>query len=105
MSLKSKNPTKTTSWNKLNNHFIEMRDVHINDMFNDDIDRGGELSVKWQDFYFDFSKNKINYETIKLFNDFLIEIDLKSSIEKYFKGEKIFSLRKCSRECLTTTST
>ena len=89
MSLKSKNPTKTNSWNKLNKHFIEMRDVHINDMFKDDINRGGELSVKWQDFYFDFSKNKINYETIKLFNDFLIEIDLKSSIEKYFNGEKI----------------
>ena len=59
MSLKSKNPTKTNSWNKLNNHFIEMRDVHINDMFKDDINRGGELRVKWQDFYFDFSKNKI----------------------------------------------
>ena len=54
MSLKSKNPTKTNSWNKLNKHFIEMRDVHINDMFKDDINRGGELSVKWQDFYFDF---------------------------------------------------
>jgi glucose-6-phosphate isomerase len=91
MSLKSTNPTKTNSWNKLRNHFNDIKDIHIDSMFNDDIDRAEKFSVSWKDFYFDFSKNKINSETITLFNDLLIEIDFKSSIEKYFSGEKINS--------------
>jgi glucose-6-phosphate isomerase len=91
MSLKSTNPTKTNSWNKLRNHFNDIKNTHINAFFTDDIDRAEKFSVSWQDFYFDFSKNKINSETINLFNDLLIEIDFKSSIEKYFTGEKINS--------------
>ena len=91
MSLKSTNPTKTNSWNKLRNHFNDIKDIHINALFTDDTDRAEKFSVNWQDFYFDFSKNKINSETINLFNDLLIEIDFKSSIEKYFTGEKINS--------------
>ena len=91
MSLKSTNPTKTNSWNKLRNHFNDIKDIHIDAMFTDDIDRAEKFSVSWQDFYFDFSKNKINSETITLFNDLLIEIDFKLSIEKYFTGEKINS--------------
>ena len=42
-------------------------------------------------FHFDFSKNKITSKTISLFNELLNEIDLKSSIEKYFKGDEINS--------------
>ena len=29
MSLKSTNPTKTNSWNKLRNHFNDIKDIHI----------------------------------------------------------------------------
>ena len=89
MSLKSINPTKTNSWNKLKNHFNDLKDIHIYNMFKDDAKRSESLSVEWKDFYFDFSKNKINSETIDLFNELLIEIDFKSSIEKYFTGKKI----------------
>ena len=39
MSLKSTNPTKTNSWNKLRNHFNEIKDIHIDAMFTDDNDR------------------------------------------------------------------
>ena len=39
MSLKSTNPTKTNSWNKLRNHFNDIKDIHIDAMFTDDIDR------------------------------------------------------------------
>ena len=30
MSLKSTNPTKTNSWNKLRNHFNDIKNTHIN---------------------------------------------------------------------------
>ena len=91
MSLKSINPTKTNSWTNLRNHFNDIKDIHIRELFNEDTHRLETLSIEWEDFYFDFSKNKINSVTINLFNDLLEEIDLKSSIKKYFTGEKINS--------------
>ena len=89
MSLKSQNPTKTTSWEKLKNHFNEIKDHKILDFFNENKLRSEELSIKWNDFYVDYSKNRINKKTIKLFSELLDEIDLKDSINKYFNGEII----------------
>ena len=91
MSLKSINPTETKSWSKLKDHFNNIKETHINDYFTSNNDRANQLSITFDNFHFDFSKNKINSETISLFNDLLTEIDLKSSIEKYFGGEKINS--------------
>ena len=89
MSLKSQNPTKTTSWKKLKNHFNEIKDHKVLDFFNENKQRSEELSIKWNDFYFDYSKNRINKKTILLFKELLEEIDLKDSISKYFNGELI----------------
>ena len=91
MSLKSINPTETKSWSKLKDHFNDIKETHINDYFISNSDRYNQLSITFDNFHFDFSKNKINSKTISLFNDLLTEIDLKSSIEKYFGGEKINS--------------
>ena len=91
MPLKSINPTKTKSWLKLKNHFNDISNIHICDFFTNDVNRADTLSIDWNDFHVDFSKNKINQETINLFNNFLKEIDFKSSIEKYFNGNKINS--------------
>ena len=60
MSLKSQNPTKTTSWEKLANHFNEIKDCEMVDFFNKNKLRSEELSIKWNDFYLDYSKNRIN---------------------------------------------
>ena len=89
MSLKSQNPTKTTSWEKLKNHFNEIKDHKMLGFFNENKLRSEELSIKWKDFYVDYSKNRINKKTIKLFSELLDEIDLKDSISKYFNGELI----------------
>ena len=86
MSLKSINPTKTKSWSKLRDHFEEIKDTHIDDYFISDKFRSDKFSIDWSNFYFDFSKNKINAKTISLFKELLDEIDFKSSIEKYFHG-------------------
>ena len=100
MSLKSINPTETKSWSKLKDHFDDIKETHINDYFTSNSHRSDQLSISFDNFHFDFSKNKINSKTISLFNDLLTEIDLKSSIEKYFSGEKINSTE--SRSVLHT---
>lgn len=91
MSLKSINPTKTKTWSKLKDHFNDIKDIHIHDHFISESDRSKLFSICLDNFHFDFSKNKITSKTISLFNELLNEIDLKSSIEKYFKGDEINS--------------
>ena len=51
--------------------------------------RVSEMSIKWDDFFVDFSKNRITSETLDLLKDFADEIQLDDAISKYFGGEKI----------------
>ena len=48
-----------------------------------------DLTVKWDDFYVDFSKNRITKETLDLLIELANEVDLKNAISKYFEGDII----------------
>ena len=89
MSLKKINPTKTSSWSQLSEHFEKVKNVHMKDLFKDDPDRAKRFSIKWEDFYIDYSKNRITKETIDLLLSLADEIDLKDAIHKYFSGDII----------------
>ena len=89
MSLKNINPTKTKAWSKLKEHFDKIKDVQMKDLFNVDKQRADRFTIKWDDFYVDYSKNRIAQETIDLFLELAEEIDLKDAISKYFSGDKI----------------
>jgi len=89
MSLPKINPTKTTSWTKLQEHFKEIENVHMKGLFATDPKRAETFTIKWEDFYVDFSKNRITTETIKLLIELANEVDLKNAISKYFGGEAI----------------
>ena len=89
MSKDSINPTKTSSWKKLQNHFNDIKEIPINNFFASDHNRAKKLSISIKNLFFDFSKHNINEETISLFVDLLNEIDLKKSIKSYFAGDKI----------------
>lgn len=89
MSLKNQNPTSTKSWGKLLSHFKDIKSKTIVSYFDENSNRSDELTIKWEDFYVDFSKNRLDKQTISLFTDLLNEIQLKDSINKYFTGDKI----------------
>jgi len=89
MSLKNQNPTSTKSWGKLLSHFKDIESKTIVSYFDENSNRSDELTIKWEDFYVDFSKNRLDKQTISLFTDLLNEIQLKDSINKYFTGDKI----------------
>ena len=63
MALPNINPTSTDSWKKLKEHFNDVKDVHMKDLFAEDKDRANKFTIKWDDFYVDFSKNRITEET------------------------------------------
>jgi len=89
MALKATNPTTTESWRKLQSHFESIKSKQLKDLFNSDAKRADELTVKWEDFYVDFSKNRITKETLSLLFELANEVDLKDAIKKYFEGDII----------------
>ncbi len=86
MALKSINPTTTGSWQELKKHFASMQNVVMQDMFAEDATRAEKFQLGWNEFLFDYSKNKINSETIDLLLKLAEEIELKDAISKYFGG-------------------
>ena len=89
MALKSIDPTKTNSWKKLQLHFEAIKTKHLSELFNSNKLRVEQLSLKWDDFYIDFSKNRITKETLDLLIQLANQLELKDAISKYFKGDII----------------
>jgi glucose-6-phosphate isomerase len=89
MALKSIDPTTTKSWHLLEEHFGEVKDVHMKDWFAKNQNRATEMTIQWEDFHVDFSKHRITNETLSLLLNLADEVDLKDAISKYFNGDII----------------
>ncbi|TGD58499.1 glucose-6-phosphate isomerase [Flavobacterium humi] len=89
MALPSINPTGTQAWKKLSEHFKEIQDVSMQEMFREDGLRAHEFHIQWESFVVDYSKNRINRKTIDLLLDLAEEVKLKEAVSDYFSGEKI----------------
>jgi glucose-6-phosphate isomerase len=89
MPLKNVNPTKTASWKELTKHFDEIRDVPMKSMFKSDKNRKESFSLSFEELQLDYSKNRINSETMALLIRLAEEAGLREGIEKYFSGDKI----------------
>ncbi|KAA5820889.1 glucose-6-phosphate isomerase [Algibacter amylolyticus] len=89
MALPSINPTITNSWNKLKAHFDDVKDVKMKDLFAKDSQRANKFTIKWEDFYVDFSKNRITEETFKYLLELADDVKLKAAIKSQFSGEII----------------
>lgn len=87
--MKNINPTETKAWQKLQNHYNVIKNTHLKTFFNENNNRKNDFTLKFNDFEFDFSKNRINKETIDLLLELANEVDLKSAMDSYFSGEKI----------------
>ncbi|HJS01758.1 MAG TPA: hypothetical protein VJ780_12570, partial [Flavobacterium sp.] len=86
MALSNLNPTKTASWEKLEKHFGEMKNVSMQEMFKNDNSRAEKFSILWNDFLIDYSKNIVNQETMTLLLELANEMGLKNGIQDYFGG-------------------
>jgi glucose-6-phosphate isomerase len=89
MPLQSINPTQTAAWQKLQLHFNQMKDVRMQDLFAADTQRAEKFHLQVEDFLLDYSKNRINSETIALLQELAVEVHLADAIEKYFSGDLI----------------
>lgn len=89
MTLPNINPTKTSSWKQLQGHFNTLQNVHMKELFAQDKERANKFTINWEDFYVDFSKNRITEETLKYLLQLAEEVKLKEAIESQFSGEII----------------
>ena len=88
MSLKSINPKQTLAWKKLQAHFDTIKDEHMSKWFSNNPNRPVEMSVEWDDFYLDFSKNRITSETLSLLKDLVEEAEDNQSDEEWEDEEE-----------------
>jgi glucose-6-phosphate isomerase len=87
--MKNINPTETKAWQSLTSHYKNINSVHLKSLFNNDLDRKKKFTINFNDFEFDYSKNRITEETLKYLLELAHEVDLESAIKSYFSGEKI----------------
>ena len=83
------NPTKTNSWKKLIDHFDEIGQTHLVELFKNDQSRGEYLTFEFEEFFFDLSKNHLSKETISLFKDLYNDLELEKGKRAMKTGEPI----------------
>lgn len=83
------NPTSTAAWQALQLHYKTAGQLQMKDLFAGDAERFNKFSLSAGDILFDYSKNIITEETIKLLLQLADECKLKEAIAAMFAGEKI----------------
>jgi len=81
--------TTTQSYKYLADHYIDIVDQHLKDLFKSDNQRFNKFSTQFEDILFDYSKNRINDETFALLMQLARECRVKDAIEAMFSGEVI----------------
>jgi len=81
--------TETSSWKALAAHHEDMRSVDMRSLFAEDPQRFERFSLRMDDLLFDYSKNRINEETMRRLVALAEESGLRERIGSMFAGEKI----------------
>ena len=81
--------TLTAGWNALREHYLKTGNRSLRDLFAEEPDRAGKLSVREEGIFFDFSKHRVTPETLRLLFDLARERGLAEGIAAMFAGEKI----------------
>jgi glucose-6-phosphate isomerase len=81
--------TQRAAWKALETHFTKIRELHLRKLFAEDPKRGERLTVEAVGIYFDYSKNRITDETVKLLLQLADESGLRSRLDAMFRGDKI----------------
>lgn len=77
------------SWKSLESHVTRLKSLHLRELFADDPARGKEMTLDTLGIYLDYSKNRIQRETLALLFDLARECDLPNKIAAMFRGDRI----------------
>lgn len=77
------------TWQALQAHYHQAKQWHLRQLFSEDPKRAQRFSARACGLYLDYSKNRINKETLQLLLQLAHSRHLKSSIQAMFSGERI----------------
>ncbi len=81
--------TSTAAYTLLQKHFTVLNGQEMKQLFATDPDRAARFSLSFNDIYFDYSKNRINEDTVKLLLQLARECGLEQAITAMFAAEPI----------------
>jgi glucose-6-phosphate isomerase len=81
--------TQYPIWEKLCQHQQTMASTHMRDLFADDAQRFNKFSLNFADLLLDYSKHRINDETLPMLFQMAREAQVENWRERMFAGEKI----------------
>jgi len=85
----NKQASGLSAWDALASHYKNVSKLHLRQLFADDPNRGERMVVEAAGLYLDYSKNRVNDETLRLLLQLADEAGLHSRIHAMFIGEKI----------------
>src|SRR4051812_3810759 len=77
------------AWKNLQGHYPTIKDVHLRKLFADDPSRGRRLTVEAAGLFLDYSKHRVNNETLKLLGELAKQSGLREAIDAMFRGDRI----------------
>ena len=77
------------AWTALRKHYEKMKNLHLRQLFADDPKRGERLAVVAAGVYLDYSKNRVNDETLRLLLQLARDVGLQERTEAMFRGDRI----------------
>ncbi|GAB3331257.1 glucose-6-phosphate isomerase [Larkinella ripae] len=80
---------KLPAYQQLQNHYQQIKDRHLRDLFAENPKRFDHFSLRFDDILVDFSKNRIDNETLTLLRRLAGEAGIYEAIEKMFSGDRI----------------
>jgi glucose-6-phosphate isomerase len=86
---RTRSASKHAVWRALEDHHVVMWGLHLGNLFADDPARGERMTAEAAGVYLDYSKNRINDETLKLLLELAEQSGLRARIDAMFRGEKI----------------
>ena len=89
MTEKKPTLTERAEWKKLQEHFEEVRNIQMRDLFAESPDRGERMNLQAGDLFLDYSKNRVTEQTMKLLLELAEATHVRESIAAMFAGEKI----------------
>lgn len=81
--------TDRTEWKALEKHYQQVKDLTMRELFQSDPSRSSRFSMAAGDLFLDYSKNRINRETMKLLLELPEKLGLRQAIDDMFDGVKI----------------
>jgi glucose-6-phosphate isomerase len=82
-------PTGTPAWKSLAEHVRKLKTVHLRQLFADDPDRGKRMTVDVAGLFLDYSKNRVNDETLGLLIQLADQCGLRQKVDAMFRGDRI----------------